>query len=478
MQLSLFRPERAILEYATLICVGALCAVSPPIAHAQTPARLQHDLNLRDALERALRENPVLEIQERRVEQAQLASRRVWAETRLPDLNLGVWAGIVPGARGDIFSSPDQADDLDDWGPFYQMDLTLTQPLYTFGKISSAGTAARFGSEVTMSNRDEAHDQVVLEVVRAYWAAVTSDRSLDLSAELRDEYEELDTRVRAALEDPDSTVDDTHVLEVESFRHEVETAYQDGLTRVALSRKALILLLGLGVNDDVHTSVVGSPEFSLSLTDLDRLVDRALLTNPRMRALRAGVGALAARVDLARSSSLPDLFLSGGVRYGVAGNRTDQTNPFAIDNFNYRTIGAFVGMRWDLNFAGNALETAERRAERDAATAGIQVLARQLTLEVHEGFANAEKGFLLLQSATASRDAARSWLRLSVDNWDLGLGEFDRLLDAYRTFYRLQGTTVQQEFDYNMALARLALLLGNVDRYLDWVDAGVTDDAG
>ena len=166
------------------------------------------------------------------------------------------------------------------------------------------------------------------------------------------------------------------------------------------------------------------------------------------------------------------MFVRGGFRWGQAGNRTDQTNPFVVDNFNYRSLGGLVGLRWDLDFLGHRNEVRQGEAGRDALDRRRDLLVSKLGAEVAEIFAEAQSGFDLLRAAEASVDAARTWLRVSFDNWDLGIGEIDRLLKAHQAFYRYRAIEIEQEFRYNESLARLSLAIGDADRYVDWIDDG------
>ena len=60
---------------------------------------------------------------------------------------------------------------------------------------------------------------------------------------------------------------------------------------------------------------------------------------------------------------LPQLFLTGGVRYAVAPNRTDQHNPFVKDEFNYFNGGVFLGLRQSLEWGLLKAEAARARAD-------------------------------------------------------------------------------------------------------------------
>ncbi len=450
---------------------GAMLLVMSSTAAA--PYSLQtRRLDLRSAIAIALDNAPIAKAVELDVRKAGLEAQRLWTQLRLPSMSLGFRTGLVPEARGDIFSSPDQAEDLDGFGPFYQVDIELVQPLFTFGKASTALQAARHAVSVAEAGRDETRQDLTVKVVRAYWAVLGEERAVALAGELRQRYEELAAMVLDELEKPDSTVDETDRLEVDTFRFEIERAWEESNNRHVLAKRAMILLLALDGDEEIETEPVTSPEFRLVSSDLATMFRTARQSNPVARKLEAGTDALGAKVSFFRAGFYPDLFFAGGFRYGVAGNRQDQKNPFVVDNFNYRALGAFLGIRWNLDFVTQKIEMQKALTEHDALRERLDALHRQITFDVQQGFFDAGSRYRLFDSARTSRNAARAWLRLSMDNFELGLGDVERVIKAYQAYARLQQAVIEQEVDYNVALVYLAMTLGDAKRYLEWVEGG------
>ncbi len=465
-----------VMEYSKLRLLAAIIAFlcfDAYTSFAQVGAPADHSLTLRSAVELAMRQNPALRAAQLQVQRAQLEVRRLSAETRTPDLRLSFRTGAVPQARGDIFSSPDTANGLRGWGPFYKVDVALVQPIYTFGKISSALQAARHGVAATESGRDRVADELSFEVTRSYLALVFAGRSIAVTRDLREAYEELLSKVDEELAKPDSEVDYTDQLEVQTVRYAVEEAYRLSLDRQRVAKQRLVLLLGLDWDAGASAAEVTTPEFTLTDEHLSALVTAAERSNATIRALRSAVDILESKVDLSKANLYPNVVLVGGFRYGLADNRTDQTNPFVLDNFNYRHVGAFIAVNWDLNFLKHRVEIQQRRTERDAAEERLDAAADRVTMEVQEAFAEARTHAALLEVAGESVESAETWLRVSWDNWDLGIADVGKLLDAYNAFFRLRGIEIEREFGLNVALARLAMTFGDPGLYLKWVDDGV-----
>jgi outer membrane protein TolC len=203
---------------------------------------------------------------------------------------------------------------------------------------------------------------------------------------------------------------------------------------------------------------------------LDQLIALSMSESPPILQARSGLRALDSKVELAEASRLPDLFLALGGAYARAPNRTNIKSPFILDPFNLRTIGGFLGLRWNLKFADHRLEISQSTVERAEAIEQLSVLEDRLVIEVTRAYAEAKALSDLFGAAKRSERAAKRWLRLSGDNWDLGLGSVDRLVEAYGQYYDLAAIVIEQEAKYHIALARLALTLGHIEHYLDWIE--------
>jgi outer membrane protein TolC len=202
------------------------------------------------------------------------------------------------------------------------------------------------------------------------------------------------------------------------------------------------------------------------------VVARAVEAHPEVRALAAATGVLAAKVELQRRSRNPVFFLAGGVGYANAGNRDEQDNPWVNDDFNYTRIGAEIGLKWDANLYRKNLDVSEAAAEYGAILEQLEVLRSRVGVEVRRALRETQRTRALLDSARTSLKAAKSRLRLVLDNWETGVEEVHQVIDAYEKYYRLRVEEPQREYDLNVALARLGFILGDVNLYLGWVHDG------
>ncbi len=424
---------------------------------------------MRRALALAMANSPLARAHELDVERTRLDVQRFDGFWSLPQFTLNAQGGAVPEARGNPVFSPDSANAFSSFGPFVKLDIGFKIPLYGFGRISNAAAAARGALSAEEARLDQARNEIRLEVIKGYWGLAAAEAALEVAEDLRQSYEEILEQIEEKL--ADDAIDPNDAYEVQSSRYEIEKVYQEAFDGGRLVRRTIATFLGLADNA-LFTVVDEAPESALSADDVAGLVARAARVSPQLRALHAAVDALGSAMDQARSERWPLIVVGGGFRLAYAPNRDDQTNPFAFDSFNYRQGGAALGARWDLNFAKHDIEYTRRKIQRDATEARAQALQMKVELDVRAAYAKLARSRMLLDTVIETRLVSRRWLRAAADEFDLGIGEAEPLVKAYRQDYRLRAQVVAQEYEFRIALVELAFVLGDFDLYLTWVENG------
>jgi outer membrane protein TolC len=425
--------------------------------------------SLESAINYALEHNPLLLRTRIDQDRAELFVEDVKAQSVLPVFSLSGQSGIVPEARGDIFESPDKQSDLDGWGPFYKMDIKLVQPLVTFGRRASAIEAAVSVNSLQESQNRAEIEKLKLVVIQAYWALASARKAEDVAEGLRQDYEKLTAEVEKRLLQEESEVDDSDLLEVRSNRFLIDEIYIKSRTQRQQAEKALNTLIGRDIELKVEVEDKEIPQIDIHGDEIEKKIDFFLQSHPNMQSLKASLSALQSRVDLESATKKPMIYIAGGLGFAHAPHRSDQTNPFAVDDFNYFGLGAYLGLEWDLNSFRKNFKAAQFSLEKQSMEQNLKLLQAQLHLQIMKAFTQVIENWELLLGARESLESSKSWVKLSLDNWDMGLGEVDRILRSYNSYYRLQALEIERELKLNTSLADLAYCVGDINLYLDWI---------
>lgn len=457
----------------TTLLLGLLF-LSPP-ALADTGGRSDSaviNLSLAEAVAMAQKNNPLTEIGRLEVDLALEKSAEITGKFLSPRLQLESFSGLVSEARGDVTDSPDTNDEYNDLGPFFKVDLKLIQPLYTFGKYSSATEAGRFSVMVQEAMLEEAHNELAFSVTRAYLALVAGRDGHEVGRKLTEHYDALLKRIAKMLENNEPEITDSHLLETRSMLFEITRQAGRGMSD--RNQAALILkgLLGLAPKTEIAAASPAIPSFQGSPEFLARGLEYGRTHSRQLRMIEFGLSALEKKAELESNMKFPDLFLAAGAGYGTAPNRDKQTNPFISDDYNYEKIGAVLGLKWDYNYQTRTAVEKQSVLDYLKLAEKKKLAVLQLDGEIRKSYLAAERQWHLLRAAGESLQAAKQWIRLESDNLEMGIGDVKRLIGAYKQYFLLQADEIETRYNYLVNLAQLAKTLGNTKLYLQWETNG------
>ena len=132
------------------IVLGILLAANAP-AGAQQPASVPLDrpmLTLDQLIAKGLAVSPEVQAANAGVANAR-AKKSQASGTRFPQLELTTIVGPSPEAKGSILSSPNTKGDPEITNVFVRNEMSIVQPIYTFGRISGLNKAASEGIEIS-----------------------------------------------------------------------------------------------------------------------------------------------------------------------------------------------------------------------------------------------------------------------------------------------------------------------------------------
>ena len=451
------------------LCVGSLL---PLHAARSAPAEVPPPLALEQALDAAALASPDLEKCEWRVRRAGLLLSKVKAMRVLPKAQLSLRGGLVPEARGDALTSPDESDDQGGYGPYVKADVALVQPLYTFGRVKTGMAAAKQARLAEQQRTIIVRQKLDLAVMSAYSGATSAAAAREIASDLKGQYEELLSEVATRVKDADSDVDHADLFEVQSAAYDVEKALQDSTRDEEYAWAAMDALLDGAEATRPALAPMVAPSFDLPEDVFRAMLPDLVSAHPEVHAFRGYVQALDAKRAAAAREIYPTIYLAGGYGYARADNRDDQTNPFVYDDWNYSRLGVQLGLNWDLGLPRHRHALKEARIELGVARADLDRAHRQVRLAVLDSYLSARRDAALLASAASSGRAARKWVNFTAENWRMGVGEVGRMLRAYRSFYERRATEIEQEHLYRESLAKLAYHCGDTRKYLQWVAQG------
>jgi outer membrane protein TolC len=456
---------RIIFSFFSIILLYLFVLAAPVHAMADR-------LDLATAIELARKRSPAVSESRLAINEARQEIEEIFGLFHSPQFELISYGGLVSDARGDVTNTPDSNEDYGHMGPFFKADLTAVQPIYSFGKYSSALGAGKKNMAMKKAVLREAVNILGFEVTKAFLGVAAGSEGSRIGRELTRRYRELLERLEKMVDEQDEDIDAGHLLEAKTMLFEVE---KQAARPVVDREEATLYLRGLLGRDQefaVRVVPVELPELDLNTDLLPKFLEFSRNHSPLLQGYDFGLEALKQKAALEKKKKYPDLFVAMGAGYGVAPNRDKQTNAFISDDYNYKKLGGVLGLKWDFNYHVNSSREERALLEYRKTAAKKKVAMLELEGGIRKSYTEARNHKKLLLAVEKSLKSAKTWLRLENENLDLGIGDVKRLVKAYQAYYKLKGNEVETRYRYLLSLAELAKNAGDMDLFLLWTQNG------
>ncbi len=448
-----------MLRRASLLCVPVLAALSSNVRadDAKAPTR-----TLDEIIAMALR-GPKAAMAA--ADTAGAAARVDEADAaRLPRIKATAFATLSPEIRCEdadcIRTDPDEFA-LRFSGGFFGGSLEVVQPIYTFGKISSARRAARAGVDAQLALEDAAAADLALDATRAYYGLKLAR---ELGYMLDDGIDEIDKAV-ARLEERETdgsgevTLQDR--LRVQTLLAEARVQRADAGAGEGVALAGLRALTGDETVDIDQDELVETPA---PLPTLDELLTRADAGKADLRAARAGASAAAALADFERAQRWPDLAIVGTASITRAQGVDEPPGAFFNDPYNSTSAGVALVLRWQLEPWSTSAKVGRATAAATKARALAALASTGAAFEARSAHAEATAAKARLEAARGGETAARSWVASVLQADAIGASEPKDLADAYIAWFQMRARLMNTIYQWNVAVVRLARAAGELTR--------------
>jgi len=421
-----------------------LIALTPTVI-SLTPATL---------LRKVLQNNSVLAEQELKIRFAKLQFRSIKHKAFLPTFTFNVQFGVTPKSDYTF---------IEGLGPFARFELNALQPLYTFGKVSYAKELAGYGIDLARIRAKVTKEKLSVQILRIFWNLRAADKAHEIAIKLRKDYRKLLKEVQAESKKKESDITAVDLLNVKTSYFSIEQQYL--LAEEGVRKVSAMLHTFLHTSNTIiyQPNPIALPAFDYQRITIVKTLRYSRFHRLELLAVKQVELAGQARLHLAKSMLYPDFFIAGGARYRWAAKRADD------DDYNKKGLGAFLGLRWKLNFwqTGDGVKKAQLKLKSDRYK--FAQLKTKIELEIKNAYIKLVREWKTLQAVRKSLKTSKTWYRLAGDNWEMGIGKVGEFIKAYTKYFVLEGAAIKQELSYVMALTRFAYVIGDVNLTLRWL---------
>lgn len=423
-------------------------------------------LGLDQMIQMALEKSPELKEADQDILSAQSDLAQAKAG-RWPQLDMTGVIGPVEDAEEPIvrvnpktFIGRIENRDEGDIGIFGRLDFTLSQPIYTFGKISNRKKAAEFGVAVQRAAKDKKHNEIVLNVKQLYYALIVAQQGKSAARDADRFYEDARTRIERLLKAGAKNVDQSDLYRLEAFQAEVEQFKVKAESGAQMAYLALKKTIGYPAEKDFELDTQELPKDTRALGSQEEYISKALEERPEFEQLRSGIEAQKSLYEASKSDLYPSIFAAGIGSFAGAPGREDLDSLYFDDEFNHAFVGIVLGTEWHFDFGIGTGKVNKEKAAYQKLLHTKEFAERSIPLEVAKYYNDAVEYQASFQAYEKAASAARKWIVTSFSNFDFGLGTARDMLDAIERYGKNQGEYLRALYEYHIALANLSYAVG------------------
>jgi outer membrane protein TolC len=442
-------------------------ALAAAAALTAAPARAR-TLDRRGAIKTALAQNP--QIAAARAEEAAVrAQRRQVDAARWPIVTLdagvapSLQATLVPGTAAQSAEEQYRGLKLSDVSMAFLGELTVIQPIYTFGKISWRGEAADHGLRARQAQTRMQRSDIALEVARiyeGYLLARDAGRFLDETIHwIGSTLEGAQQKVEQSV----GSVTERDVLRLQAALGLAWMGMHQAEAGMAQARAGLVAYLDLRPDEPLTFAEAELRPVGALPPDLASLVTTANLRRPEIAALHEGQDALNALAHAEAAGLAPDVFIMAFVSAAYTPGRDWLQTRFVVDPLNHFTPGALIGLRWQFQGDMAAARAQEQTAHAEALKRIGEWAHDGIPAEIRRAYEDASRARRDIDQGTTAVVHAKQWMVQASADYAVGFLDIREVSDAVEAYVTLRTAVLKARFDHNVAMAALSKAIGTLD---------------
>lgn len=426
-------------------------------------------VTLQQAVEMSLAADPRIKEREQVVEAARALVQEVKGNVGWR-VSANAFIGLAPEAEGGFYqggafsgttprTDGDKIRGISDWT---HLDFALIKPLYTFGKVERYSDAAQGNVELKQGELKQTRADIVYDTKRAYFGYLTARDSRAFLEDMQGRVDQAIATVERGLKEESGEVRQSDLFALQTAKGLLTKYVHQARAIEKISLDGLKVLTGAGLQADLQVADSRIAPVTFPQVDLAEFQARALQDRPEMQQLEAGLRARRALLAAKKADRMPDVYAGVVGQFNYASQRERLDNPYLYDPFNGGGLTPVVGVKWDTVFGVAAARVDQAQAELEALNHKKAFAIAGIPYEVGEAYVNAQANFESQRALADGAAAARRWMIAALADFSAGIETADKVADAIKNYALVQTEYLRTVNDYNMNVAQLARLTGEL----------------
>lgn len=331
----------------------------------------------------------------------------------------------------------------------YMAGISLTQPIYTGGKIIAANKLAKIGQSVASVQLDAVTMDVISDAEKSYWMYVAVLAKIDMLNSYIAQLDSILSYTKSAYEFGMTT--ELNVKRVESRVSELHYRLRQAESGADICRMALCRIIGVSEDEPIV------PTESLSELTPPAKTYAGIENRPELNLLERNIDAKRLDVKMVLSDFLPTIGMQIG--WNAFGNmKMTSYTPLAdgtiypfTQKIDYRGFVGAISVSIPLFHWGEGYRKVKKsKVEVENATLALKKNRRLMELQARQSYNNYVDGYELIASALKAFEEAEANLGAVTEQYQVGLMTLTDLLEAQSQWHTSYSNVIEAKTQYKI----------------------------
>lgn len=331
----------------------------------------------------------------------------------------------------------------------YLAGFSLTQPIYTGGKIINANKLARVGQEVAKEQLEATKMDVLAEAEKSYWMYIAVLSKIDMIKAYMTQLDSIYNYTQSAYELGLTTA--LSLSRVDTRRSELNYRLRQAESGADLCRLALCRIIGV----DEKEEIIPTENIDINLPQPGSFM--GIDSRPELHMAQKNIEAKKYDVKMTLADYLPTLGLSLG--WNAFGNLKMKSFVQGPDGnyypytstVNYKGFVGAVSLSVPIFHWGEGYKKVKKaKMEVENAELSLEKNRKLMELQAHQAYSNFSDGLELIKSAGKAFDEAQQNLDLMQEQYEHGLMTLTDLLEAQSQWQSSYSNLIEAKTQYRI----------------------------
>ena len=319
----------------------------------------------------------------------------------------------------------------------YMAGLSLEQPIYTGGKISAGNKMADIGIGMAHENLKLQEMNTIAEADKAYWTFVSVNEKVKLAERAVEMLDAIVGLVNDSYEV--GMVNRNELLKAKVEYNKATLALHKARNGLALSRMDLCRVAGLGLATQIE-----AVDTIINIGLMPESGNEDITQRPEYRLMSKNIDMQDENIKLTQADYLPVAGVSAG--YSRIGGI-----EFTGEEFSNTSLNVVASLKIPVFHWGEGKKkTASAKIDKEIKELELEKNSQLLQLEIHQARLNLDAAYKRVEIAENALLQAGENLRISNDNFEVGMEKLTDLLTAQTHWQEAYSELIDSNADYKI----------------------------